>query len=74
MFPEYRDLITELKSSDTHFLRLFDKHNELDQRIKNMENHVEHATHEEIEILKKEKLLLKDQCYAVLRKASAPKG
>ena len=74
MFPEYRDLITELKSTDAHFLRLFDKHNELDQRIKNMENHVEHATHEEIEILKKEKLLLKDQCYAVLRKASAAKG
>ena len=74
MFPEYRDLITELKSSDTHFLRLFDKHNELDQRIKNMENHIEHATHEEIEILKKEKLLLKDQFYAVLRKASAAKG
>jgi uncharacterized protein YdcH (DUF465 family) len=74
MFPEYRDLITELKTSDTHFQRLFDKHNELDQRIKNMENHVEHATHEEIEILKKEKLLLKDQCYAVLRKASAARS
>ena len=63
MFPEYRDLITELKTTDAHFLRLFDKHNELDQRIKNMENHVEHATHEEIEVLKKEKLLLKDQIY-----------
>ena len=74
MFPEYRDLITELKSTDAHFLHLFDKHNELDQRIKNMENHVEHATHEEIEILKKEKLLLKDQCYAVLRKASTAKS
>ena len=74
MFPEYRDLITRLKTTDHHFTRLFDKHNELDQRIKNMENHVEHATHEEIEILKKEKLLLKDQCYAVLRKASAAKG
>ena len=74
MFPEYRDLITELKTTDAHFLRLFDKHNELDQRIKNMENHVEHATHEEIEVLKKEKLLLKDQCYAVLRKASPAKS
>ncbi|MCK6424998.1 MAG: YdcH family protein [Burkholderiaceae bacterium] len=70
MFPEYRDLITQLKTSDHHFLHLFDKHNELDQKIKNMEAHIEHGTHEEIEILKKEKLHLKDQLYAILRKAS----
>ena len=28
MFPEYRDLITRLKTTDHHFTRLFDKHNE----------------------------------------------
>lgn len=71
MFPEFRDLITRLKTTDQHFLHLFDKHNDLDQRIKNMEAHIEHATHEEIENLKKEKLHLKDQLYQILRKASA---
>jgi uncharacterized protein YdcH (DUF465 family) len=71
MFPEYRDLITTLKTSDTHFLRLFDKHNELDQKIKNMESHIEVGTPEEIEIIKKEKLHLKDELYAILKKASA---
>ncbi|MBK7507055.1 MAG: YdcH family protein [Comamonadaceae bacterium] len=71
MFPEYRDLITALKTSDAHFSRLFDKHNALDQKIRNMETHVEPGTHEEIETLKKEKLLLKDQCYVALKKASA---
>ena len=71
MFPEYRDLITQLKTTDAHFARLFDKHNALDQKIRNMETHVEPGTHEEIETLKKEKLLLKDQCYVVLKKASA---
>lgn len=70
MFPEYRDLITELKTSDRHFLNVFDKHNELDQKIKNMEAHIEHGTHEEIERLKKEKLALKDELYTILRKAS----
>jgi uncharacterized protein YdcH (DUF465 family) len=70
MFPEYRDLITKLKTSDHHFTRLFDKHNELDQKIKNMENHISPGTHEEIEILKKEKLHLKDQLYVILKKAS----
>jgi uncharacterized protein YdcH (DUF465 family) len=36
-----------------------------------MESGVEPATHEQIEVLKKEKLYLKDQLHAILRKASA---
>ncbi len=70
MFPEYRDLITQLKGQDHHFTRLFDKHNELDQQIKNMEARISGGTHEEIETLKKEKLSLKDELYAILKKAS----
>lgn len=69
MFPEYRDLIIELKTSDKHFLHHFDKHNALDQKIKNMEAHIEPGTPEEIEVLKKKKLLLKDQLYGILQKA-----
>jgi uncharacterized protein YdcH (DUF465 family) len=71
MFPEYRELITRLKTTDHHFTRLFDKHNELDQKIQNMESHIESGTHEEVETLKKEKLHLKDELYAILKKASA---
>ena len=70
MFPEYRELITKLKTSDRHFSHLFDKHNALDEKIIKMEDHKEPSTPEEIEILKKEKLLLKDQIYAILKKAS----
>jgi uncharacterized protein YdcH (DUF465 family) len=69
MFPEYRDLITKLKTTDKHFLNLFDKHNALDQKIKNMESHVEPGTPEEIETLKKEKLSLKDQLHVILKKS-----
>ncbi len=69
MFPEFRDKITELKTSDHHFTRLFDQHNALDQKIKNMEASITPATHEEIETLKKEKLAIKDQLYAILKKA-----
>ena len=69
MFPEYRDLITELKTSDNHFVHLFDKHNALDQKIKNMEAHIDPATADDIEVLKKKKLLLKDQLYGTLQKA-----
>jgi uncharacterized protein YdcH (DUF465 family) len=69
MFPEYRDLISRLKGHDIHFTRLFDKHNDLDQRIKNMEALIQPSTQPEIENLKKEKLLLKDQLYVILKKA-----
>ena len=71
MFPEYRDLISRLKTEDSHFSRLFDKHNELDQQIKNMEARIAPAMPLEIETLKKEKLVLKDELYTILRKASA---
>ncbi|MGE5330612.1 MAG: YdcH family protein [Nitrospirota bacterium] len=70
MFPEYRDLITQLKTTDRHFLRLFDQHNELDQKIKNMEASISPGTHDEIETLKKEKLQIKDQLYTILKKAA----
>lgn len=73
MFPEYRDLIAQLKSSDLHFTRLFEQHNALDQKIKNMEARIEVATHEQIEVLKKEKLHLKDQIYVVLKRNEAEK-
>jgi uncharacterized protein len=71
MFPEFRDLISELKTTDHHFTRLFDKHNELDQRILNMVSHVASGSALEIENLKKEKLQLKDELYAWLKKVQA---
>ncbi|WP_386688994.1 YdcH family protein [Lonepinella sp. MS14437] len=70
MFPEFRDLITKLKTEDAHFARLFDEHNALDQRVKNIESNIELATPTEVEELKKEKLRLKDEMYAILKKAS----
>lgn len=70
MFPEFRDLITKLKSNDAYFERLFEKHNELDQEIKNKEENIQLATHTEIEILKKEKLRIKDELYDYLKKKS----
>ena len=71
MFPEYRDLITQLKHNDLHFTKLFERHNEIDQKIQNIETNVEQATDAEIETLKKEKLHLKDQLYSILSKASS---
>ena len=70
MFPEYRDLISRLKVQDDHFSRIFHRHNELDQQIKNMEAGVVPTHGMEIEQMKKEKLHLKDSLYVILRKAA----
>ncbi|MDP4591006.1 MAG: YdcH family protein [Burkholderiaceae bacterium] len=68
MFPEFRELISKLKTTDHHFSRLFDKHNGIDNEIKKLETQIPAGSHEEIENLKKEKLLLKDQLYSILTK------
>ncbi|QGZ63649.1 YdcH family protein [Paraburkholderia acidisoli] len=71
MFPEFRDLISRLKIDDEHFARLFHRHNELDQQIKNMEAGIVPSHGMEIEQLKKEKLRLKDSLWLTLRKAES---
>lgn len=66
MFHEYRDLIVELKQENAHFHKLFDKHNELDEEIIEMEK--KHADQFDIEAKKKEKLKLKDDVYNMIIK------
>jgi uncharacterized protein len=70
VFPEFRELISHLKIQDDHFARLFNRHNDLDQQIKNMEAGIVPANGMAIEQLKKEKLQLKDSLYLILRKAA----
>lgn len=67
MFPEYRDLISQLKQSDKRFARLFDEHNELDEKIANMVKNPVTGNLDEVEVLKKQKLHLKDQLYQILK-------
>lgn len=66
MFHEYRDEISKLKQQNAHFEKIFNEHNELDQKIANAENGIEPLGNLEIETLKKQKLLLKDQVYAMI--------
>ena len=69
MLHEYRDIITHMKQNEAanaHFLRIFDKHNALDDQINKAENGDIPMTDLEIEKLKKEKLLLKDEAYGIL--------
>ncbi len=68
MLHEYRDIISKLKQENAHFAKIFEKHNALDDRIKEVEEGREHMDELELEKLKKEKLKLKDEAYAMILK------
>lgn len=72
MFPEYRDLISQLKSTQPRFQSLFEKHNALDHEIARLEKM--NANHDQIVRLKREKLHLKDQLYVILQSHEAIKN
>ena len=67
MFHEYREIVSELKTKDAHFKKVFEAHNDLhDQLDKAEEGGVDHIDPMEIERMKKEKLKLKDEAYAMI--------
>ena len=66
MFHEYRHVMTTMKNENKHFAKMFEKHNELDEAIIEMEKN--HADQFEIERSKKEKLKLKDDLYQQILK------
>jgi len=66
MLHEYRDIISKLKQENAHFAKIFEKHNELDDKIAEVEAGREHMDDLELEKLKKEKLKLKDEAYAMI--------
>ncbi len=66
MLHEYRDIISDIKVSNAHFSKIFEKHNDLDQQITDVEEGREHMDKLALEGLKKEKLKLKDQAYSMI--------
>lgn len=66
MLHEYRDIISKLKVENAHFAKIFEKHNELDQQIADVDEGREHMSDAELDTLKKEKLKLKDEAYAMI--------
>ena len=69
MLHEYRDIITHMKENEAanaHFLKIFHRHNDLDDKITKAEKGEILLTDVELEVLKKEKLLLKDEAYGII--------
>ncbi|MFT5659727.1 MAG: hypothetical protein ACI9TV_000349 [Sulfurimonas sp.] len=63
MFAQDRDIVTILKQENNHFSKLFDDHNSLHDKIEADSNHLSDV---ELETLKKQKLKLKDELYAMI--------
>jgi uncharacterized protein YdcH (DUF465 family) len=69
-FPEFKQQIHALKSSDPHFSKLFDAYGDADKAVNRAENGQENLSDAELEDLKKERVMLKDALYALLKDAA----
>ena len=67
-FPELRDKIHDLKVSDHHFAKLFAEYHDVDHELHRIEQEIETPSDAYTEELKKKRLHLKDQLYALLSK------
>jgi len=65
-FPELEGKIAALRESNEQFARMMDDYDQLDTRVRSLEELGVPVTDETIEDLKKERLRLKDQLYAYL--------
>ena len=62
-FPEYLEKIRDLKMTDAHFAKLFNEYDEDNHDIKKYELGGAVISDEALEIMKKKRLILKDQIY-----------
>lgn len=66
-FPELAGKIHELKTNDAHFAKLADEYHELNRQIHRIETDVEPASDEHQTELRKQRMALKDELYAMLK-------
>jgi uncharacterized protein YdcH (DUF465 family) len=66
-FPDLADKIHALKTSDAHFAKLADEYHELNRQIHRIETDVEPASDEHQTELRKQRMALKDELYAMLK-------
>jgi uncharacterized protein YdcH (DUF465 family) len=66
-FPELEGRIDEMRASNSAFAELMDSYDTLDAKVRKLEELGTPVADETIEELKKERLLLKDRLYDLLR-------
>jgi uncharacterized protein len=69
-FPEHVAKMHDLKTTDAHFGRLFDAYHEVNRAIHRAETDVEPTDDAHMETMRKQRLRLKDEIYAILTRAA----
>ena len=67
--PEHKALIHTLKTTDRYFANQFEKYHETDHAVLRIEVGVENTSDEYLEELKKKRLALKDELFAMIKAA-----
>ncbi|MEM7464258.1 MAG: YdcH family protein [Pseudomonadota bacterium] len=65
-FPEFKDKIHDLKSSNAHFLKLFDEYHEINRAVHRAETDIEPTDDLHLEDMRKKRLHLKDEIFTML--------
>jgi uncharacterized protein YdcH (DUF465 family) len=67
--PEHKDRIHALKTSNRHFANQFEKYHEINHAVLRVEGGAENTSDEYLGELKKKRLALKDELFAMLMAA-----
>ncbi|MCG6857334.1 MAG: YdcH family protein [Salaquimonas sp.] len=65
-FPELTDKIHQLKTDNSHFNRMFEEYHEINRAVHRAETDVEPTDDAHMEDMRKKRLALKDELYAML--------
>jgi uncharacterized protein YdcH (DUF465 family) len=68
-FPEHVEKMHLMKQSDAHFGKLFDEYHDVNRAIHRAETNVEPTDDFNEENMRKKRMVLKDQIWAMLSKA-----
>ena len=68
-FPEFSEKLTTLKETDAHFARLHDEYHEINRAVHRAETDVEPTDDLHLSEMRKQRMALKDQIYAMLTHA-----
>ncbi|RYC17324.1 YdcH family protein [Ciceribacter ferrooxidans] len=68
-FPELAGKMHELKASDEHFAQLLEDYRDVNRAIHRAETEVEPVGDAQMETMRKQRMVLKDEIYGMLTKA-----
>lgn len=66
-FPEYKELMHQLKMENEHFSKLADEYHKVNREIHRIETDVQPTSDAYQEDLRKKRMVLKDEIYALLK-------